>query len=133
MKSHYAIYRWLGYFIAFVWLVNGLICKIFGLVTRHEAIVARILGPSYAHEITLLIGLAEVCMAIWVLSGKWSRFNAIFQVLIIGIMNTLEFFMAPDLLLWGKANALFAALFILLIYYREFHLERKSIQSQFNA
>jgi hypothetical protein len=130
VKSQSPLYRRLGYFIASVWLINGLICKILGLVSRHEAIVERILGPSYAHEITMLIGFAEVCMAIWVLSGKWSRFNALFQMFIIGIMNALELVIAPDLLLWGKANALFAALFIAIIYYREFHLSRRAIQPQ---
>lgn len=40
-------------------------------------------------------------------------------------MNTLEFFLTPDLLLWGKFNALFAFLFIGFIYYQEFLLQKK--------
>jgi hypothetical protein len=50
--------RVLHYLIALVWLVNGLLCKVLGLVPRHAAIVARILGPSHADLLTLLIGLA---------------------------------------------------------------------------
>jgi hypothetical protein len=32
-------------------------------------------------------------------------------------MNTLEFFWAPDLLLWGRWNALFALGFIALVWF----------------
>ena len=40
-------------------------------------------------------------------------------------MNTLEFFLAPDLLLWGKLNSLFAFIFIIAIYYSEFYLNKE--------
>lgn len=109
-------------FIALVWLINGLVCKVLHLVPRHEQIVARILGASYARSLTLAIGISEIGMAIWVLSGYRSRWNAILQMLIVATMNTLEFILVPDLLLWGRCNALFAGMFILLIYYNEFKL-----------
>ena len=35
-------------------------------------------------------------------------------------MNIWEFIIAPDLLLWGKLNSVFALLFIALIYFNEF-------------
>lgn len=63
-------------------------------------------------------------MAIWIVSGIAKRSNAIVQTAIIATMNVLEFFLAPDLLLWGRMNALFAFLFILLIAYKEFCLEK---------
>ena len=118
----------LTYFIATVWVANGLFCKVLNLVPRHQEIVAKILGNEHAQPLTLLIGLSEMVMAIWILSRIWSRLNAITQILVIAIMNTLEFTLAPDLLLWGKLNALFAFMFILLIYYNEFHLDKKSDQ-----
>jgi len=89
-------------------------------VPRHRQIVARILGDSHAPLFTVLIGVADTSMAIWIVSGFWPRLNAVTQILIIAAMNTLEFFLVPDLLLWGRFNALFAFLFILLIYYHVF-------------
>ncbi|SFM84461.1 DoxX-like family protein [Chitinophaga sp. YR627] len=110
----------LTYLIALVWLINGLLCKVLHLVPRHQEIVARILGVKYAGPLTMLIGLSEIAMAIWIVSGFKSKLNAILQIIIVGTMNILEFMLVPDLLLWGRLNAVFAALFMLLIYYTEF-------------
>jgi hypothetical protein len=33
--------------------------------------------------------------------------------------------LASDLLLWGKLNALFAFLFVLVVYFNEFYLNKK--------
>src|SRR6476620_8726548 len=101
-------HRLLDFSIAAVWFVNGFICKVLNLVPRHQQIVAQILGVSHARTMTILIGSAECSMAVWILSGLWPRFNVITQIIVIAIMNTLEFFLVPDLLLWGKLNALFA-------------------------
>jgi hypothetical protein len=120
------IYRFLTYFIAAVWFINGFFCKVLNLVPRHQEIVAFMLGNEHARLFTFLIGVSEVGMTVWILSGKWTRINALTQIIIVGVMNSLEFILVPDLLLWGKANALFAFLFILLIYYNEFHLNRKT-------
>ena len=95
----------LTYLIATVWLINGLVCKVLNLVPRHQEIVARILGDDHARVLTLFIGLSETAMAIWVLSCIRTRLNAITQIVVIATMNTLEFFLVPDLLLWGRANA----------------------------
>ena len=81
------------------------------LVPRHEQIVARILGPAFAGPLTRLIGLGELLMAAWVLSWRWPGLNVAAQVGLVLTMNMLEFFLAPDLLLWGRANLLFAGLF----------------------
>lgn len=115
--------KFLRYFIAFVWFVNGLFCKLLGFVPRHEKIVERILGGEYAGVLTKTIGAAEIVMTIWVLSGVLSRLNAVTQIVIVAAMNILEFFLVPDLLLWGRANAVFAFLFIVLIYLEEFYLK----------
>jgi hypothetical protein len=106
--------------IALVWLANGLLGKVLNLVPRHTLIVARILGPTYARPLTVAIGLAEIGLAAWVLSGRYRRLSAGLQLVLIGTMNILEALLAPDLLLWGRFNALFAALFMLLIYWHEF-------------
>lgn len=118
----------LNYLIAAVWIANGLFCKVLNLVPRHREIVAGITGNGHAQLLTLLIGFAEIAMAVWILSGISTRINAITQILVIAIMNLLEFIFVPGLLLWGRLNALFAFMFILLIYYNEFYLRSKSEQ-----
>jgi uncharacterized membrane protein YphA (DoxX/SURF4 family) len=122
------IYNLLAYFIASVWLVNGLFCKVLNIVPRHGQIVANILGDQYAEVFTKAIGIAEIIMTLWIVSGIKSRLNALMQIIIIGAMNILEFLLVPDLLLWGKFNLLFAMLFIVLIYWNEFALHKKIIR-----
>lgn len=64
-------------------------------------------------------------MAVWILSNFKSRLNAIVQIVIVAIMNILEFILVPDLLLWGRFNSLFALVFIAVIWYNEFVLNKK--------
>ena len=119
------VYKTLNYLIATVWLVNGLLCKVLDLVPRHQLIVSRILGNEHAFFLTKVIGISEIFMAIWIISNIKSRINALIQIIVIGIMNVIEFILVPDLLLWGKANLVFAIMFIVLIYYNEFVLNKK--------
>lgn len=120
------IYKIIKYFTALVWLINGLFCKILKLVPRHEEIVGRILGSEYAGILTKMIGTAELVMMIWILSGITPKLNVATQIIIVAAMNVLEFFLVPDLLLWGRANAVVAFIFIILIYINEFHLKPKA-------
>ncbi len=112
--------------IGLVWIVNGLFCKILGFAPRHEQIVARVLGSDYAFGLTKTIGAAEVFMAIWILSKIRSRLSALTQIAVVATMNVLEFFLTPDLLLFGHINSLVALLFIVLVYYNEFVLNADS-------
>ncbi|MNV94376.1 hypothetical protein D3C71_1891650 [compost metagenome] len=121
------LYQVLCYGLAMIWLLNGLFCKVLNLVPRHELIVARILWDDYSRPLTILIGLSEVGMAIWILTGFRSRLNAIVQMVVVAAMNLLEFMLVPDLLLWGKMNAVFAFLFILVVYFNEFYLNKRTI------
>ena len=122
------INKLLNYLIAAVWLVNGLFCKVLNGVPRHQEIVARVLGNEHAALLTRLIGLAEIAMAVWIVSCYRPRLNAIMQIMVIAIMNILEFILVPDLLLWGRFNILFAFLFMLLIGYNEYFLRHKPTQ-----
>jgi uncharacterized membrane protein YphA (DoxX/SURF4 family) len=121
------IYKILTYCIAIVWVANGLFCKVANLVPRHEQIVARILGNDFSRTLTILIGLSEIVMAIWILAGYKTKLNAIAQITIVATMNTLEFMLVPDLLLWGKFNSLFAFIFILVVYFNEFYFNKKQL------
>jgi hypothetical protein len=115
--------------ISLVWLINGLFCKLLNFVPRHEEIVARILGPEHASFFTKAIGIAEMLMFVWIISRIRSRWCAIMQMVIIATMNTIEFILAPDLLLYGKANSLVALFFIAVIFYNEFILGKKQLRT----
>lgn len=108
--------------ISLVWLINGLFCKVLGLVPRHEMIVARIIGGEYSYIGTKVIGILEIMMFIWVISRKYSKFNAIVQITVVSIMIIIETILTPDLLLFGRFNIIFILIFIALIYYNEFVL-----------
>jgi uncharacterized membrane protein YphA (DoxX/SURF4 family) len=125
LKINKTIHIILTYCIALVWLANGLLCKVLNLVPRHQEIVARILGTEHSRVLTFLIGGSEIIMALWILSKIKTRFNALTQIAIVAIMNTLEFMLVPDLLLWGKFNAVFAFLFIAVVYVNEFYFNKK--------
>jgi hypothetical protein len=120
-----SLYKILTILIAIVWLANGLFCKVLNLVPRHELIVARILGEDYSRSLTILIGLSETIMAIWILTKFKSKLNAIAQITVVATMNIVEFILVPDLLLWGRLNSFLALLFIGLVYYNEFIINRK--------
>jgi len=108
--------------ISLVWLINGLFCKVVDLVPRHQSIVARILGTEHAGLLTKTIGFLEIGMFVWVLSGFKSRLCVIFQIIAVLSMNILEFWLAPDLLLFGKLNLLVAFTFTLILVIYEFVL-----------
>lgn len=122
------ITQWLNYLIALVWIANGLFCKVLNLVPRHEEIVSKILATEHPRIWTLIIGFAETGMAAWIITGFFTRLNAITQIMMIAAMNILEFILVPDLLLWGRFNALFAGIFILVIFWNEFHLKNKLVR-----
>lgn len=107
-----------------MWLINGLYCKVLGFVPRHEQIVARILGSDNTALLTVAIGIAEVVMTVWILSGIRSRFCAITQIAVVVAMNIIEFVLAPDLLLFGRFNFVIAMMFVGIVYYNEFVLAK---------
>jgi uncharacterized membrane protein YphA (DoxX/SURF4 family) len=116
-------YKTLNFLIALVWVINGLYCN---FVPRHQEIVSRILGEKHSNIFTIFIGLSEIVMAIWIISNIKSKINAVVQIVIILIMNTLELILAKDLLMWGKFNFLFALIFVFIIYLNEFVFEKKT-------
>lgn len=105
---------------ALVWFVNGLLCKVLDLVPRHREIVGRILGEDHALVLTRLIGLSEIVMAVWILSlWKW-RWSATAQIIAVLTMNVIEFLLVPDLLLFGRCNAVVALAYASVVAYAGF-------------
>jgi hypothetical protein len=120
------LHRIVTLFIALVWVGFGLLCKVLHLAPRHEEIVAHILGDTYSAPLTLLIGLSEILMAVWILTGYKKRLNAIVQMAVVGTMNVLEAIIASEMLFFGHLNALFAMVFICVIYTNEWILNEQT-------
>jgi hypothetical protein len=111
--------------IALVWLINGLVCKVLNYVPRHRMIVVSILGETHAAILTTVIGLSEILIALWIMSGIKSRWCTLFQIAVVVVMNILEFILVPHLLLFGRLNAVFATVFLLVVYTNEFVLQNR--------
>ncbi len=109
------VYQFYIILLATVWLINGLYCKVLNGVPRHAEIVATILGKTYAAPLTMLIGWGEVGLSIWVLSGLFRRWCMVTQIALVLIMNVIEFFVVPHLLLFGKLNLLVACFFVAIV------------------
>ncbi len=110
--------RALTVLLVLVWGVNGLWCKVLGQVPRHEQIVTRVVGEALAPALTILIGLAELGMVVWILSGLFPRMGAHTQAAIVMTMNVIEQVIAGDLLLFGRFNLLWATVFSALVLLR---------------
>ncbi len=74
---------------------------------------------------TRAIGVSEILMAAWIVSRIKPKMCAALQIIIIATMNTIEFILAPDLLLFGKINSLVAVFFISVIFLNEFVLGKE--------
>lgn len=107
-------------FFAAVWLVNGVWCKILDGVPRHREIVARILGDDHSLALTRMIGAGEVVMAVWILTGIRWKWSSAAQISAVLLMNVIEFFVVPDLLLFGRFNSLVALAYISLVAWAGF-------------
>lgn len=97
--------------------MNGLGAKLLGLVPRHQLIVARFFGEANSLGMTRLIGLAEISMALWIISGSQRRLCALAQAVIIIAMNSLEIWRACDLLLFPVLMPLANALLLLIAFW----------------
>jgi hypothetical protein len=103
--------------IASVWLVFGLGFKVLGLVPRHRAIVASVVGEDLAGAATIAIGCAEALLGVWVLTGIRPRACAAAQTAAIASMNALELRHAREHLLAPVLMLCVNAIFIVAIWY----------------
>ncbi len=110
--------------IALVWFVNGLFCKLLNLVPRHQQIVARILGEAFAYVATKAIGVLELCMVVWIVSGLKPRLCSWTQIVVVETMFIIEVILVPDLLLFGVSNVIPISLFIGMVYVHGFILTK---------
>ena len=87
--------------VASVWLVHGLYNKLLGGSPRHLAIVQSVPGLSgvAGERILTMVGLFEVAVALWILSGRAPLHCAATQTVVLLSMNVVELTFARHLLL----------------------------------
>jgi DoxX-like family len=102
---------WIRLGIALVWILFGFFFKVLDVVPRHRRIVARVVGEEWAGAVTLLVGVGETGLGLWMVYGRYLSICVSLQTLALASMNTLELRYARDLLLSPVpmvcANALF--------------------------
>jgi hypothetical protein len=126
-------YRFVTYAIAVVWLLFGLLGKLVPITTTHNQIVARVFGSDISAPITAAIGIGELFMALWVISGRWARICGWLQIALVVTMNCIELTVARDLLLWGPMNGVFALLFVSVVYLNMVAPSRKLADNKGNS
>lgn len=102
--------------IGAVWIFHGLYSKLLNGIPRHRQIVARILGERHAGLATAVIGIGEIIVGLWALTG-WERvLCASAQTAALVAMNTIEIAMAADLLVSAVGMVLLNGTFLTLIW-----------------
>lgn len=96
---------------AVVWIWFGLFGKIYPLFGNHYEIVLEIFNSNFSGLIISIIGVLELVFGLIILSGKYIYTTTILQIILIGIMNSIEVIMVPEYLLFGKFNFLLATLY----------------------
>ena len=88
--------------VATVWLVHGLYNKLLGGSARHLAIVQSVPGLEgiAGERVLTAIGIGEVAIALWVLSGWKPWLCAGTQTGVLLSLNAVELTFARSLLLW---------------------------------
>src|SRR5262247_4550372 len=85
--------------IGSVWVFHGLYSKILNGIPRHRLIVGRILGTERAGIATKTIGLLELLLGGWAITGWHPVWCASVQTAALIAMNSLEIFLARELLI----------------------------------
>ena len=89
-------------FVASVWLLHGLFNKLLHGSPRHLQIVQSVPGLSgvAGQHVLTAVGLLEVGIALWVVSGWAAHGCAAVQTILLLSMNAIELTVARPLLLW---------------------------------
>ena len=103
--------------IGSVWVFHGLYSKILNGIPRHRLIVGRILGAANAGIATKAIGLLELLLGLWAFIGCQPVACAVVQTTAIVAMNTLEIFLAGELLISAIGMILLNLAFLSLVWH----------------
>jgi uncharacterized membrane protein YphA (DoxX/SURF4 family) len=116
-RSRFSLRSLCTIFVGSVWIFHGLYSKILNGIPRHRAIVGRVLGDEWATPMTMAVGILEITLGLWALSGWRRRECALVQTLAIVTMNSLEIARARDLLLSAPGMLLLNATFLVLVWH----------------
>jgi hypothetical protein len=103
--------------IGSVWVFHGLYSKILNGIPRHRLIVGKILGTEKAGIATRTIGLLELLLGAWAISGWHSVWCALVQTAAIIAMNSLEILLARELLISAIGMAVLNFGFLSLVWW----------------
>jgi hypothetical protein len=110
--------------IGSVWVFHGLYSKILNGIPRHQVIVGKILGASKAGIATKAIGLLEVLLGMWAFSGWQPVGCAVVQTGAIVAMNSLEIFLARELLISAIGMVILNTGFLALVWHWAMHVPK---------
>jgi hypothetical protein len=103
--------------IGSVWIFHGLYSKLLNGIPRHRLIVGKILGAANAGIATRTIGLLEVLLGLWAFTGWQPVACAVVQTAAIVAMNTLEIFLAAELLISAIGMVILNLGFLSLVWH----------------
>ena len=103
--------------IGSVWVFHGLYSKILNGIPRHRLIVGKILGTTRVGFATTTIGALELMLGLWVVTGWQPVKCAVVQTAAIVTMNSLEIFLAGELLISAVGMVILNLGFLSLVWY----------------
>jgi hypothetical protein len=103
--------------IGSVWVFHGLYSKILNGIPRHRLIVGKILGAANAGIATKAIGLLEVLLGVWAFTGWQPVGGAVVQTTALVAMNTLEIYLASELLISAIGMVILNLSFLALVWH----------------
>ena len=103
--------------IGSVWVFHGLYSKILNGIPRHRLIVGKILGAANAGIATKAIGLLELLLGLWTFTGWQPVGCAVVQTTAIVAMNSLEIFLARELLISAIGMVILNLGFLSLVWH----------------
>ena len=103
--------------IGSVWVFHGLYSKILNGIPRHRLIVGKILSAANAGRATKAIGLLELFLGLWAFTGWQPVGCAVVQTAGIVAMNSLEIFLARELLISAIGMVILNLGFLALVWH----------------
>lgn len=104
--------------VAAVWLYEGLWCKLLGRVQSQVEVVTAVprLGPRFGRAFLKALGVVEVALAVWVMSGIAPRTCAIVQTALLVVLNANGLVWARDIIHEPLGMVVKNAAFLVLVW-----------------
>ncbi|MGB3549052.1 MAG: DoxX-like family protein [Candidatus Binatus sp.] len=86
--------------VAAVWLYEGLWCKVLGRAQLEAQVVAKVprFGPRFGQSFLKALGVVEVVLAGWVISGIYPGACAIVEVALLVVLNVNGLLWSRDII-----------------------------------